>query len=54
MERLIPVDQYIADLQKQIDDALWEGDWEDAEHLEHQLQHFLQLQKEGIIYEPRF
>lgn len=49
---LIPVDQHVTKLQKEIDDMLWEG--EDAHTLEWELRHFLKLQAAGVVYEARF
>lgn len=54
MDYLVPVDDMINDLQREIDDVLWDNYGEPTEHLQRQLDHYLNLKDEGIIYEPTF
>lgn len=55
MDCLMPVDEYINSLQKEVDDILWEGSNTDRlVFLERELKHFLNLQEQGILYEPIF
>ena len=52
---LIPVDQHIKQLQRQIDNIWWENpdsDDLDVEHLQAELKHFLSLKEKGELYEP--
>ena len=57
LERLIPVDQHIKDLQRNIDNIWWENpdnDDIDLEYMESRLKYFLWLKENGIGYEPTF
>ena len=54
LDNLIPVDAYVRNLQKQVDDMYWENDLEDVHKVERDLKHFQSLQAEGIDYEPTF
>ena len=52
---LIPVDQHIKQLQRQIDNIWWENpdnDDLDVEYLQAELKHFLSLKEKGELYEP--
>lgn len=55
---LTPVDKHISNLQRQIDDFWWDNNPDkddlDLEYLQRELKYFLQLQHEGIVYEPNF
>lgn len=56
-EYLIPVDDYINTLQKEIDNIYWEDNISDKHKLpflQDQLGHFLKLQESGVVYEPNF
>jgi hypothetical protein len=57
LERLIPVDQHIKNLQRNIDNIWWENpdnDDIDLEYMESRLKYFLSLKDSGIGYEPTF
>lgn len=54
MDYLVPVDDMINDLQREIDDVLWDNYGESTEHLQKQLDYYLNLKDEGVIYEPTF
>lgn len=54
MDYLVPVDDMINDLQKEIDNVLWDNYGESTEHLQKQLDYYLNLKDEGVIYEPTF
>ena len=54
MEHYVPVDELIRDLQRKIDDTLWEDPYESVGKLERQLKYFLNLQEEGVVYEALF
>ena len=54
---LVPVDTHVKSLQKKIDSIWWENPDEDSGNLlflERELEHFLTLRSDGVIYEPNF
>jgi hypothetical protein len=53
MDDLLNVVREVKRLQREVDDAEWEGDMRLA-HLARKLAHFKRLEEEGVIYEPKF
>ena len=53
-ERLIPVDQMCNQLQREIDETLWEDTNADVSYQERELKWFLSLKHKGILYDTVF
>lgn len=53
-ERLIPVDEMVNSLQKEIDDTLWEDTNADVSFQERELKWFMTLKHKGILYDTVF
>lgn len=53
-ELLVPVDEHINDLEREIDLILWDEPHADVSILDKELKHFLSLQADGVLYEPTF
>lgn len=53
MDDLLNVVREVKRLQREVDDAEWEGDTRLAQ-LARELAHFKRLEEEGVIYEPKF
>jgi hypothetical protein len=51
--KLWVVSEQVRKLQREVDDAEWEGDPRLAQ-LAQELAHFKRLEDEGVIYEPKF
>ena len=52
-DRLAIVSAQVKRLQREVDNAEWDGDVRLAQ-LARELEHFKRLEKEGVIYEPKF
>ena len=52
--RLIPVDEMVNNLQREIDDTLWEDTNADVSFQERELKWFLTLKHKGILYDTTF
>lgn len=53
-DRLIPVDQMCNQLQREIDETLWEDTNADVSYQERELKWFLSLKHKGILYDTTF
>ena len=53
-ERLIPVDQMCNQLQREIDETLWEDTNADVSYQERELKWFLSLKDRGVLYDTTF
>lgn len=53
-QRLIPVDEMVTSLQKEIDDTLWEDTNADVSFQERELKWFMTLKHKGILYDTVF
>ena len=52
--RLIPVDEMVNHLQREIDETLWEDTNADVSYQERELKWFLSLKHKGILYDTTF
>lgn len=53
MDDLCNVVEEVKRLQREVDDAEWEGDMRLAQ-LAKELEYFKRLEEEGVFYEPKF
>ena len=54
MHDVLPINQYHTDLQKEIDDTLWEDTNADVSFQERELKWFMTLKHKGILYDTVF
>ena len=52
--RLIPVDEMVNNLQREIDETLWEDTNADVSYQERELKWFLSLKDRGVLYDTTF
>ena len=53
-ERLIPVDEMVNNLQREIDNTLWEDTNADVSFQERELKWFMTLKHKAILYDTTF
>jgi len=54
VENLKNIHRYHNELQQQIDDADWMGNYDDVEHLRNELKHVKEAQDNGDVWYPMF
>jgi hypothetical protein len=54
MDNLLPINQYSIDLQKEIDDAEWLGEFERADSVQRELDDVKRMIDNGELYYPMF
>lgn len=54
MDHVLPINQYSIDLQKEIDDAEWLGDFERADNVKLELEDVKRMIDNGELYYPMF
>lgn len=54
MDNVLPINQYNIDLQREIDDAEWLGDFERAESIQGELDHVKRMIDNGELWYPTF
>jgi len=54
MHDVLPINQYHTDLQKEIDDAEWLGDFERADSVKIELEHIKHMIDNGELWYPTF
>jgi hypothetical protein len=54
MHDVLPINQYGIDLQKEIDDAEWLGDFERADSVKIELEHIKHMIDNGELWYPTF
>ena len=54
MYDVLPINQYSVDLQKEIDDAEWLGDFERADSVKIELEHIKHMIDNGELWYPTF
>ena len=54
VENLKNIHRYHNELQQQIDDADWMGQYDDVEHLRNELKHVKEAQDNGDVWYPMF
>jgi hypothetical protein len=54
MHDVLPINQYHTDLQKEIDDAEWLGEFERADSAKDELEHIKRMINNGELWYPTF